>query len=407
MSKFKYLLFFLISFSFLVTSCTKENIDETETIEEEVDPTTTTKSNGILNRSNNDESTVGLDFACVEVNFPFELVDADGNKINIENDEAFLEVFYDSVTYDNIVDFVYPLSVTLDDGTEVEVENGEQLAEYFAECLPSGGWTDNYFPAYVISEENSCFTLSYPVTIIDELSNSEVIDNEADLTAKLAEKEYSFGFPLTLLDEDGAEVQVNNVEELINALISCNGFNPGDTTIVDWNSGFEYIGCYEIVFPFSVVTTEGETVEVNNHEELCDIMLQGNMEGYAFPLTLLHPDGEEVVANSEEELADLMIECAGIGVLEDYLLLLSGAVPRDTLGSEAVCYNINFPLSTNVITPSGEEEVHEFNSLEEMIVNELPVVSLNYPITVTMVSDGTEVIFNSSTDIFNTLVTCF
>lgn len=407
----------------VITSCQKENIDTTTEKEEPITPTVTTVSppaNALLSRSTSNDSAeeTGISFDCFTILFPFNLIDNHGNVHEVDSEEAFADLFeteWDTTQY--IVDFEFPLNVMTGDDEEAIIENNEELAALFAECVPEGGWNETFFPAYLIDDENSCYKIVYPITLQDPFEEVLVTaEEETQLVDLLIEKDLYFHFPFSLTDGE-AEIAIENVDQLFDVLFSCNEVYQ-DSLTWDYEEGFEYIYCYQVNFPLDVVVSNGEVKTVNNHQELCDLMLQGELQDYAYPLTLTNPEGEEVVANSEEELETLFQACEGgfigDGEESDVLLLVLFAQPF-TEDSTSVCYTINYPISGTYVDEDGTEQTIVYNS-EEEVFNEIdngndwsnPVINtrLIYPVEVIRSNTGEVVTLDSLEDLFELAEAC-
>lgn len=388
----------------LFSSCGKENIEETGVIEGETPDPVEIVVNPLLSRSGGGV-TGGLDFDCFEINFPFSFLKADESELEITS-EADLEVAFSSAELE-IVDFVYPLDVTLENGDVTQVENGEELAELFAACVPGGGWDEDDFPAYQISDENSCFALVYPLDLKDLDGDIITVEDEDAFNAALAAEPYLFVFPLSLIDEETNVFTVANVDGLFEVLLSCNEWEwevSDSTNVWEWETGFEYIGCYMVEFPLAVIV-DGETVTVDNHEELCDLMLQGNLEGYAYPMTLTDEEGSIVSVLDEEGLEELLAECWDFPIeIDDLILLYFGT--QDISGGGSGCYEIEFPISTyeNEFQEAGEFANQE--ELDQGISSGEYFCCLEYPVSVVLNSDSSTVVLENEADLFQLLSEC-
>lgn len=402
------LLSILFVFSLIIVSCSKESNITTETNEGQIDPTEEIEQNSLLTRSVSSEE--GLDLDCFTILFPFDLIDSDDETHTIANNEDF-EALLESSDETYIVDFVYPLNIEDEEGNTSTIEDGEALREAFANCLPNG-WETDAFPAYLINLENSCLTLQYPITVADIEGNQNTYEDEESFVAALAEEPLFFVFPMSLSNGDGETIEVNDIDELLTALFDCNGLDI-DTTIWNDDYGFEYIGCYEIVFPFSVELLDGTIVEVNNHMEYCDLLLEGNVQGFAFPMTLNGEEGE-IVVNSQEEFDALLEDCwdwEGPGEIGDLLLLATGAIGFDSLGIDA-CYTISFPMNAEAVDleDNSSEEI-TINNLDELmeLISGFPgqyIYNVVYPVTITINESGEEVVLEQLEDLFEILENC-
>jgi len=399
MKYLKILLLPLILLTLIFTSCEKENTDTTVTITPEEPIPTEITVNPILSRSEG-ASGEGLDFDCFIINYSFALIDVEGIEHTLASDEDLETLFSNEAI--EIADFVYPLSATIDD-EDVTVNNGEELAELFAGCVPDGGWEDGDFPAYQISEENSCYALSYPIDVKNEDGNIETLADEEAFNNAIATELVFFVFPFNLIDEEGNVSSVADIDELFDALFSCNDWEINDTLGWDWQAGFEYLGCYMLEFPFNVTLTDGSEVTVNNHQELCDLMIQGEITDYVFPLTLTDEEGESVSVADATELEELLWDCYDVSneCLSDAFILYQFAVtPTNTTGD--LCYSINFPIELE-----GESTIYQANdldSLEGIINSEL--VCILYPASLTLSVDNSIVELSNIDDLFEVLELC-
>ncbi|MBK8081592.1 MAG: hypothetical protein IPK25_15760 [Saprospiraceae bacterium] len=143
--------------------------------------------------------------------FPLRVID-DKNIIHFINSEnEFHSLFTDSTFV--IVDFVYPLEFADILGFNVVANNLWDLASYVAGCYPEDFTpSGNEYPAFVINDENSCFSLDYPLTV-KTLQNKilNIPDEKTFIQKQVAEPLY-FVFPLTLVDEFGNKTVVTDGE---------------------------------------------------------------------------------------------------------------------------------------------------------------------------------------------------
>ena len=404
----------------LFVACEKDNT----VIDSEVetpDLTEHTESNPLLTRGSGDEEGLMLD--CITVLFPFDLIAEDGSATTFTSVEDF-------ETFDNgtavYVDFGYPLNVSIDD-VESSVEDGEALGELFASCVPSGGWEDGDFPAYDITIDNSCYTLNYPVQLINSDDEIITIESEEELIDALSSDLYFFVYPFDMTHEDGDVITVNNMDEIFEALIECNGFY-GDEG-VEWEQEFEYIGCYLFTFPFDVVLSDGEIVTVNDHMDFCDLMLVGEIQDFAYPLTLTDLDGTQIIVNSSEELEALLSDCEGWDEGDwddgdwddgdwdegdwdelnfDIIQIWIGSF-GDGSQDGVACYAIEYPITFTNVDDSSELIINsqeEYDSHFLYGFTELESYEGVYPMTVTYIESGEDFTITSSEDVITLLEGC-
>lgn len=392
--------------SLMFASCTKENkiIDTTDPIEG-LDPTMLNDNplfDNALPRNNED----GVDLGCLIIDYPFSLL-IDGVESEVDSDDDF-ESLLISLTDSSIVDFVYPVDITYEDGEASMIENAEELGEAFASCIPDEGWdvtidstSDNSFPAYLINSQESCFDVTYPVSMIDFHTGDEVVaNNQGEFIAALANVELFlyFTFPLNLEGEQG-EVTAENSEELWDLLLSCEYNGPGgiDTT---FNPSGEIL-CYDIAYPFTLLLIDGSEVVVHDHEEYSVQMLNGQVLDFIYPITLIDSEGEELVVSDQSGLMAAFDACFDITVLGPDLFILAAG---DNYGDGNLgCYDINYPISIDV-----DGEIVEVNSTAEVIAigTSIPSAQAVFPISVTLTETGETVELDSIIDLFDVLEDC-
>ena len=397
----------------VITSCQKENIDTIVETEDTITPITTTftpPANALLSRASSEEDaeTEGVNLDCITIVFPFSLLDSEGVIHEVEHEAAFADLLSeDGDTSVYIVDFVYPINVSLNDRDVVQIADSEELGAIFAECIPDGGWNENVFPAYLIDDENSCYKTVYPISLEDADDGTIItVEDEATFIDLLVEKEVYFHFPINLTDGETI-IPIANVDELFNTLFSCNEYYE-DSTAWDWEEGFEYLYCFQVNFPLNVVVADGGEKTVNNHEELCELMLQGVLVDYAYPMTLTSPEGEEVIANSAEELELLLEQCDGFigeGDESDVFLLTIFSQPFGE-DSTTVCYTVNYPISGTYVDTVGETQTIVFDNVEEIWEAEIAELSLVYPVNITQQSDGQVITLNNLEALFEVVDAC-
>lgn len=396
-------------FMLAMVSCNKDNIDDTIKTDDPHTPAISV-TNSLLTRSIN--SGEGLEMGCFDVLYPFTLVDVDNNNYTINTESDWNALVQDSNLY-IIVDFVYPITIVDANGEETTINNTDQLVEAFSTCTPTGGWSDGDFPAFNINESNSCYTLQYPISLESQDGTVVLVENETELNTLLANELYFFVFPLQLIDETNQTITINAVEELFNALTACNP-GGGIDTFIDWETGFNFIGCYEIVFPVNVILADavGTTVSVENAEQLTELILSGQFFNFAYPITVTDENGQTLVFNNENELNEAMEDCFGIppgGNNTAYLLYTGTVTDTTATGIHEACYSINYPI-TVVAQGGGTTQTIILNSEQELIdllvSNQFSSIDVSYPVTVTLLDNNTQVVLTSDDELINLLINC-
>lgn len=412
MKKLNLLLLIFVAFMFTFTSCTKEEITDTEITEIPTDIDEDQYNSLLDNIENRDDLEEGLELGCFSIDTPFSL-DINGDIVEINTFEDLENAFQFDVSDVAVnVDFVYPLNITFEDGETAEISDGEALGEAFALCIPDEGWEESdtlgnpgVFPAYLICDINSCYQLIYPVTLEDFDGTTYTANNEDEFIELLSTEEYLvFVFPLSLEGEDGV-ITVESSDDLFDLLLECHDQPWDGDGNVDIDSTFNIggIACYDLEFPTTFEGLNGTEVVINNYEELSSALLDGTIGNFVYPFTLSNIESDEViVVNNDEEFEAALEECwggdTGGGDVDppiDGNAFILFIFSDDFEGS---CYTINYPIdvinidSVQVTYESGDD----FNSSVE--TGDVPS-DLVYPITVTLLEGGEELILENDEDL--------
>lgn len=401
-----------LMFLLLLASCAKDNFDTTTIEEEMTSPENITDPNGLLKRADASDGNQSLDLGCVEIPFPFTLVDNEDNEYpiqNIEEYESILSVDSSEVTY--IVDFKYPLFVIIVDSEEsITVQDGLELGELFSTCIPDQGWDETMFPAYLLNSNNSCYDLSYPLLLENEAGEQVSVASEIEFIDKLASEYLLFVYPFDIIDESGEIIVVSNTSNFFNLLFSCNDLAIDSTW--DWESDFDFIGCYSFEFPIKV-EVNGEIIEVQNHMEFCDLLLAGNISDYGYPLNLFDIEQNEFVVNSSEELNLALEECYSDSTYFvdnfDFSLLYLGTIGSaefDTTAMET-CLSVVYPITIYFIDQNGTVQTVDINSDEEMDIEAYSYYSIEYPIDLIRIEDQVQLTINDAIELIEIVEQCF
>ncbi|MEO1259395.1 MAG: hypothetical protein AAFZ15_11390 [Bacteroidota bacterium] len=363
-------------------------------------PDTNTQSPNNVNTSNFMDSANGnknLDELCFQINYPVNVLLPDGSQ-QVANDDdglfTIIEAWYDSnPDSDEDPTLEFPINVTLEDGTTQALDNEEQLEELFDECF--GEYDD----------EEWCFTLNYPVTVVypDGTTASANSDEELEMlfdeweTNNPNSEEYpTLQFPVEVTFDDGTTQSINDEEELEELFDECYG---------DWDDD-EYEICFEIAYPITVLLPDGTSQVANDDEELDDIIFnwyENNPDSdedptVEFPIEVTL-EGETITVNNEEELEELWEECDGEWDDEGN--------PFEECFTVTYPVTVNFPDGTTAEVNSDEELEMAIDGWYDNNPNSDEDPTLAYPIELTLVEDGTVVTVNSDEELEEILEECF
>lgn len=161
---------------------------------------------------------------CLEFVFPLSIQFVDDTNVEVESyeilNDAVMAWFEESGverSKENKPQLVFPIQVLNEDGEIIDVATQEDLKALKSECSKEGKCSKGQR-----GKGFSCFELQYPVTITIDGVDSTFDDSSLLKEAVKAYKETagadaerpSLVFPLTIVYEDGTEVEVLSQDEL-------------------------------------------------------------------------------------------------------------------------------------------------------------------------------------------------
>ena len=196
--------------------------------------------------------------------------------------------------------------VTLPDSQETIVENSN-LAALIQNTVSLDGSVDN------IIDNANCVLINLPVTvevngvtvIIDSVEDYQVVEAMFD-ELNTDEDSVEILFPITITLNDYTEIVITNNDELEIFSNECSGENEPDNDIecIDFQ--------YPIVFSiYNANFQVTETVIIDFDEALYSFinnLESGVLASLNFPVTMVFSDGNTVVVNNNEELEAVIIE---------------------------------------------------------------------------------------------------
>ena len=243
----------------LTMSCQNEETEIINPSNEDIIEGDSTAANLMLRMASNDGSEDNIvDYAnCLEVVLPVT-VTANGVTITIQSvaDYSQLENILDAFTNDDDqVNITFPITVTLNNYTEIQITSQQELEELIDDCLGENEDDDDI----------ECIDFVYPVSFSIyntdfQVINTVTINNDEALYNFLEDLDgpilASLDFPVTLITASGNTVIVNNNQELEVAISDADGTCDEDDDY-DWNDDDD--DCTE------------ENIELNLKECLWDI----------------------------------------------------------------------------------------------------------------------------------------
>lgn len=378
-------------------ACGVDEYDQTTTISTNVDDPEIIIINDMMGRAISSAINNGQQIGCITVKYPFEVITTDSLKYTILTNAEF-DTLVNNIK-NPIVDFVYPVLMIDQLGIEHTVYNLWDLASYFAGCFPDSLSTSNdFFQAYVINFDNSCYELKYPIDLFNEKGKTFTISKEDDLIVKLAEESVYFKFPFALITQDGIKREVESSEDLEAALIACNGTFAD--SLFNCLSCFDYLACYKLIYPLQInILQQSTPYTVQDAAQMSKIYVQGRFLDFAYPLTVQKQDSQLVVLHNSDELMSAILDCNLTG---DLYLLMVGT----SLISQPPCYDIVFPIIAT--KPSGL--TRQFENLMEVqpLLQDSTLLEykLQYPIDVRILDNNQVRKLSKFLDIQDLLAEC-
>lgn len=213
---------------------------------------------------------IDAETSCFEAVYPLNLLDLDGNSVTVASEVEFV----DALAAYELLFFDFPFSLSSDSTGVVEVADSEELFELLASCdyigtpCDSISWGGNF----------GCYTLTFPASFEMADGSIEVANNIDEMNALLFGGEVvNFAYPLNLVDnETGNVVTANNDEELADLLDDCGivvGLDeiPGELLLAGIGD------CYEVEYPLTGSTLDGNVVTVQDDEALNDYIQNGGV----------------------------------------------------------------------------------------------------------------------------------
>jgi len=169
--------------------------------------------------------------------------------------------------------------------------------------------------ADLIEDFESCYELVFPISFLDENSNTITANNRAELIAILISTEIKdIVLPISVKDQENNLIEINTIEEA--QIISDCEFVIAEDEEEDEDEVNKYAEllerideCYDIVFPIALLNNNGESLDANNNLDLIEIFENNEIENVVFPIQLIDTNGETININNAGEVIFLDLEC--------------------------------------------------------------------------------------------------
>ncbi len=287
----------ILLISLFVLSCSNDNDDTITPPDESLETKKELKAkiaNYAKTKFTSDQEDEYLeDIECFKIKFPYTLTD--GENETVINSEEELQNFFEQLEFDfsTYVWHVFPITVIINkDKTEKVITNDQEFHELIISC---------YEDVDVINE-NDCFTLDFPITIINCQDNETVVNNYDELYSH----PYISGFvyPISVTLTDGTKKEITSDEDFDKLYNDC--YDIEDCT--DCTTTF----CFKLIYPLNFVKEDGAIIEVNNDEELFNTfenLEEDEFISITYPMNIELEDGTKKIINNDEELNTVFENC--------------------------------------------------------------------------------------------------
>ncbi len=248
-----------------------------------------------------------------------------------------------NIIFDFCFDFVYPLNLSYNNGTVVAVDDFEDLIDVILNSTDELFINGIEFPFNVEVFNHDTDAIEV-VTINDEEAFIDLIEDCAfDAPDCTCPGDYD---PVCVeVDTAAGDTFIMTFPNA--CMAECEGFSEDDfiddCEDDDYNGGDSIEQCFEFNFPLSFINEAGDTVTVNNQEEL-DIALYTSYYYefiYPFSITLNDGSGTVLAVGDEEEFE---------GILE---ICYTDGGGNNGGGDDCECFEDFNPVCVEVDTASG------------------------------------------------------
>lgn len=233
----------LIIFLFALSSCQRESEEITPVKPKEVISPSSAVAAYIERVTLKDGSSDNIiDHAsCVSLVLPVTVI-VNGEQIRIDSASDFVlieKILDHSVSDDDSVSVVFPVTVILSDHSQRTLSNQEELTAIARTCTEGGG-----------DDDIECIDFEYPVTLsvydsLNQAFRTVTLEDDEDLFEffeHLKESDLAaFKFPITLVVNDGQEIAISNNDQLedaiVNAMQGCDEDDDNDHNDDDADTG--------------------------------------------------------------------------------------------------------------------------------------------------------------------------
>jgi len=187
---------------------------------------------------------------------------------HICSDEELEDYFFDDFKFEDLDEVSFPFELDLPDGTVVTVNNEEELFAALDQWYEEHKGDYDEYEEDKWEEYEECYSIIYPIQVSFPDGTVQTYNSDEEVYTGLeewyqanpeSEEEPILVYPVEVLLEDGTTQTINSDEEGENLEESCSG-------------DFEEDICFDLVFPISLTRLDSTIIQVNDEEELEDAL---------------------------------------------------------------------------------------------------------------------------------------
>jgi hypothetical protein len=271
----------MMLFSLFNTSCKKDietkdekQIEESASVKSVLNSLRVGPSQNQNNQNPTQTQNALNQYLCFEFSYPVSIIYNDGTTQSLADDTEFANAIAGQTNSHYIINFVYPFDVVLANGNTQTINNDTEFSDLVNSCQTTN-------PNAPLPTDAYCFDFVYPVTLIYNDGSTLVVndDNEFDNACFSGNASHyidHIAYPFDVVDINGQNQTIDNAVAFQALVDSCNG------PVVDFAylpSSDTFAGCIELVYPVTLVYSDGTTATVNSDQEY-DAALSGSTSNH-------------------------------------------------------------------------------------------------------------------------------
>jgi len=229
--------------------------------------------------------------ACYTVVYPISLLDEDGNQLTAASKDELVDILLNN----EIKDLVYPINLMDKNNESISINSEEDLAQ-LEDCDEEDDEEDDEESEIeeLLEDLEDCFTIVYPISLIDKNGNTLTANNADQLEEILDGNDEitDLVYPSFFTDTESNQITVNNLDEL-KELESCDYKDDEENDFEELVEDIEE--CYDLVFPVSFTDQDGNTFTATDENQLDQLLDEDTkIINFIFPFKLIDEKGNSI-----------------------------------------------------------------------------------------------------------------